>query len=210
MNDGDEVIARLPNPIAGPSYFTIASEISTRRFISLTMDPVPMPRLRDWDFRHKNEVGAGWILEDKAAGLPLRQFWFTMDRETQFYIVRQVVEIEKRLGAIKFPHHGSLYQTLYLKRWLAGTNVPSSSLQSLYELNNIPTHRADEGYDTRYSWFLNFSMGPSVDRTIYHRRKIMKEHHGPCMYITFDFMFPFEFLTNISWKLSLCLTMLGA
>ncbi|CRG86366.1 hypothetical protein PISL3812_03372 [Talaromyces islandicus] len=133
MNDGDEVIARLPNPIAGPSYFTVASEIATRRLISLTLDPIPMPRVWDWDFRHKNEVGAEWILEDKAAGLPLRQFWFNMDRKTQFYIVRQVVEIEKKLGAIRFPHHAACeYIGKHAADDLSTLSHPNLSLDNIF------------------------------------------------------------------------------
>jgi hypothetical protein len=196
MDDGDQAIARLPNPIAGPSYFTVASEVATRRFISLAMDSIPMPYMYDWDFRHENDVGAEWILEDKAVGLPLRQFWFNMDRETQRYIVKQVVDIETKLGAIKFPHHGGLY----LRRYLTGGDVPSSSLQSLYNLNNIPMSPSEEGYNSRNDFILDFAMGPSVDRTLYHRRKLMKEHHGPCMCISFSFIFPIEFLTEYFMK----------
>lgn len=192
MNDGDQVIARLPNPIAGPSYFTVASEVATRKFISSAQASIPIPYMNDWDFRPENEVGAEWILEDKAVGLPLRQFWFTMDRETQCYIVKQVVEIEKKLGAIKFPHHGSLY----LKRYLAGRDVPSSSLQSLYSLNNIPMGYPSGKGRSRNDFILRFVMGPSVDPTLYHRRKLMKEHHGPCMCISPSILFLVKVLTE--------------
>lgn len=33
MSDGCEIIARLPNPNAGPSFFTVASEVATRHFV---------------------------------------------------------------------------------------------------------------------------------------------------------------------------------
>ena len=33
MSNGCEVIARLPNPNAGPSFFTTASEVATRHFV---------------------------------------------------------------------------------------------------------------------------------------------------------------------------------
>lgn len=191
MNDGDEVIARLPNPIAGPSYFTVASEVATRKFISSAMGSIPMPRIWDWDFRHKNDVGAEWILEDKAVGLPLDQLWSNMDKKAQLHIVTQVVEIEKKLGAIKFPHHGSLY----LRRWLAGDSIPSSSLKSLYSLNNISMASTERDNSMNYS-FMNYLMGPSVDRRLYHRRNLMKEHHGPCMCISPGSIFPLEFLTE--------------
>jgi hypothetical protein len=35
MDNGSEVFAKLPNPIAGPAYYTTASEVATREFVSL-------------------------------------------------------------------------------------------------------------------------------------------------------------------------------
>jgi hypothetical protein len=34
MNDGKIVIARIPNPNAGPAFFTTASEVATMEFVS--------------------------------------------------------------------------------------------------------------------------------------------------------------------------------
>lgn len=34
MDDGDEVVAKLPNPNAGPPFYTLASEVATRHFVS--------------------------------------------------------------------------------------------------------------------------------------------------------------------------------
>lgn len=33
MDDGDEVVARLPNPNAGPPFYTLASEVATLEFV---------------------------------------------------------------------------------------------------------------------------------------------------------------------------------
>jgi hypothetical protein len=33
MDDGEEIIARLPNPNAGPPFLTVASEVATRQFV---------------------------------------------------------------------------------------------------------------------------------------------------------------------------------
>jgi hypothetical protein len=35
MNDGKVVIASLPNPNAGPSFYTTASEVATMEFVSV-------------------------------------------------------------------------------------------------------------------------------------------------------------------------------
>jgi hypothetical protein len=34
MDNGTEVLAKLPNPCAGPSFYTTASEVATRAFVS--------------------------------------------------------------------------------------------------------------------------------------------------------------------------------
>jgi hypothetical protein len=33
MDNGLEVFAKLPNPTAGPAYYTTASEVATREFV---------------------------------------------------------------------------------------------------------------------------------------------------------------------------------
>ena len=39
MSNGDELVARLPNPNAGPEFYTTASEVATRHFVV----SVPLP-----------------------------------------------------------------------------------------------------------------------------------------------------------------------
>jgi hypothetical protein len=34
MDNGSEVLAKLPNPCAGPSFYTTASEVATHKFVS--------------------------------------------------------------------------------------------------------------------------------------------------------------------------------
>ena len=34
MDNGSEIFAKLPNPIAGPAFNTTASEVATREFVS--------------------------------------------------------------------------------------------------------------------------------------------------------------------------------
>ncbi|KAI7975757.1 hypothetical protein EIK77_005507 [Talaromyces pinophilus] len=96
MSDGDELIARLPNPNAGSNRFTVASEVATRRFLQNICN-IPSPRVWDWDFRDRNPVGAEWIIESKAAGEPLHKHWFGMDRRAQLGIIEQVVDLETKL-----------------------------------------------------------------------------------------------------------------
>jgi hypothetical protein len=36
MDNGSEIFAKLPNPIAGPAFYTTSSEVATREFVSLS------------------------------------------------------------------------------------------------------------------------------------------------------------------------------
>jgi hypothetical protein len=45
MDNGLEVLAKLPNPIARPAYFTTASEVATREFVSTSIPKPKNPNL---------------------------------------------------------------------------------------------------------------------------------------------------------------------
>lgn len=36
MDNGDEVVAKIPNPNAGPAFYMMASEVATRHLVSAT------------------------------------------------------------------------------------------------------------------------------------------------------------------------------
>lgn len=39
MSNGHEIVARLPNPNAGPAFYTTASEVATRHFVCESYSP---------------------------------------------------------------------------------------------------------------------------------------------------------------------------
>lgn len=39
MDNNTEIFAKLPNPCAGPSFYTTASEVGTRKFVSAYLKP---------------------------------------------------------------------------------------------------------------------------------------------------------------------------
>ncbi|KAE8378490.1 hypothetical protein BDV26DRAFT_304254 [Aspergillus bertholletiae] len=61
MDDGQEVIAKVPNANAGIPHFTTASEVATMNFAKL------------------HPVGAEFIIMDKAEGVSLSQVWGMMN-----------------------------------------------------------------------------------------------------------------------------------
>jgi hypothetical protein len=42
MDNGSEVFAKLPNPCAGPAFYTTASEVATREFVSTSLTKVSL------------------------------------------------------------------------------------------------------------------------------------------------------------------------
>lgn len=171
MSDGQELIARLPNPNAGNNRSTVASEIATRRFVQ-SVSKVPSPSVWDWDFRLRNTVGAEWIIESKAAGEPLRKHWFGMNRQDQLDIIEQVVDLEAKLAALKFSSHGSIY----LGRWLYNKGV--------FRTKMIPNGivNRDEALEIQSARFYGqFVIGPSTDRGLYRGPgDLSKQFRGPC------------------------------
>jgi hypothetical protein len=172
MSDGDELIARLPNPNAGSNWFTVASEVATRRFVQSVCN-VPSPKVWDWDFRDRNTVGAEWIIEAKAAGEPLRKRWFDMSRRAQLSIVEQVVDLEAKLASLKFSSHGSIY----LERWLYKKNLFRTRLTSPNQMVN----KDDALTLLPERFYRQYVLGPSTDRRLYRGpRDFSKQFRGPC------------------------------
>ncbi|PYI14453.1 hypothetical protein BO99DRAFT_450233 [Aspergillus violaceofuscus CBS 115571] len=103
MDDGREMIAKLPSTNAGRPHCTTASEV--RNFLSL-----PVPRVYAWSSRaSENSLGAEYIFMEKQAGVVLSDVWDTMKGKQKVQIVYQVVDIERRLAATRFSKLGSLY-----------------------------------------------------------------------------------------------------
>ncbi|EPE27516.1 Protein kinase-like (PK-like) [Glarea lozoyensis ATCC 20868] len=111
MDNGAEVFAKLPNPCAGPSFYTTASEVATREFLREVLN-IPTPRIIAWSGDRSNPVRAEYILEEKAPGKPLGRLWQDWDEwpmEKRFTIIEQIVEIERKLSSLRFVRSGCIY-----------------------------------------------------------------------------------------------------
>ncbi|RAK74295.1 aminoglycoside phosphotransferase family protein [Aspergillus fijiensis CBS 313.89] len=108
MDNGQDVVARLPNPNAGPRFYTTASEVATRQFLRDHL-ALPVPRIYAWSVDETNPVGAEYILEEKATGQPLGLLWSNLPSLARAHIIDQVVDIERRLLSLTFPRHGCIY-----------------------------------------------------------------------------------------------------
>lgn len=106
--DGREVIARIPTPIAGPSYYTTASEVATMDFLR-TVLKIPVPEVLVYSTSSDNPVGAPYILMERVEGDSLSSRWLSLTTDEVKNIMIQIADIERKIFDFHFPAHGSLY-----------------------------------------------------------------------------------------------------
>ncbi|KAL4934905.1 hypothetical protein BDV06DRAFT_229316 [Aspergillus oleicola] len=90
MKDGQEVIAKIPNPIAGIPHFTTASEVATMDFRPEILDTTA-PRIYTWNSQAKTHpVGAEFI---------------------KLQVLLALIRLQKQWLSVSFSHYSSLYYT---------------------------------------------------------------------------------------------------
>lgn len=150
MNDGLEVIARIPTPIAGPSHYTTASEVATLDFLRHILE-VPVPKVFAFSSTVDNYVGSEYIIMERIKGESLASRWLSLSTPELKDVLTQLVKLEQKIFAFKFPAHGSLYY----KDDISETSV------------NLPIDR--------------FCVGPIAKRQFwFDERKKMQLDRGPC------------------------------
>ncbi|EZF30847.1 hypothetical protein H109_04219 [Trichophyton interdigitale MR816] len=107
MNDGLEVIVKIPYLLAVPQKLATESEVATLDF--LRGKGIPVPKVYAWSSERENEVGTEYIIMEKAAGKPLTDRWFDITPKEMLKLVTSYVDIEKKLFSFPFAAHGSLY-----------------------------------------------------------------------------------------------------
>lgn len=108
MNDGLEVIARIPTPIAGPPHYTTASEVATLDFLRNTLE-VPVPKVFASSSTVDNTVGAEYIIMERFYGESIASRWLSLSTSELKDVITQLVKMEQKIFSVKFPAHGSLY-----------------------------------------------------------------------------------------------------
>ncbi|KAI3148379.1 hypothetical protein CBS147325_3532 [Penicillium roqueforti] len=108
MDNGCEVLAKLPNPNTGAARFTITSEIATRKLLSDVLK-LPVPRVLASSFDANNHVGAEYIIEEKAPGVRLGSVWNQWSRDPKLQLIIQMIDIQNTLTGVTFDMHGCIY-----------------------------------------------------------------------------------------------------
>lgn len=113
-DDGCEVIARIPTPVAGPPCYTTASEVATMNFLRDVLQ-IPVPRILDYSVSSTNPVGAEYIIMERVHGESLASRWLSLSTEEVKDIMTQIANIEQKLFSFEFPGYGSLYHSHDIK-----------------------------------------------------------------------------------------------
>jgi hypothetical protein len=101
MEDGQKVIAKVPHPNAGPRLLTTASEVATMEFARTILN-IPTPQVLAWSATDQNPVQAEYIIMEEARGSPLYEAWHGLSLRKKADIIREFVDVERKLLSISF------------------------------------------------------------------------------------------------------------
>lgn len=181
MDNGTQVVAKVPNPNAGKPHFTTASEVATMDFVrsllqilvSTNTDPLqvrnilktPVSRVFAWSSKaQENPVGAEYIIMEKLPGIELELAWPTMKIEDRLAVIQTIAIYQKSWTSISFKKYGGLY---YAK------DLDSSS-------DNEALYTNADGVAIKDS---RFAIGPSTGRELIDdRRATVEFDRGPCIF----------------------------
>ena len=164
MNDGYEVIARIPTSIAGPAHYTTASEVATMDFLRTRLD-IPAPKVFAWASRvgSNNPVGVEYIIMEKMQGDSLASRWLSLSTKELAEVIKQIVDIEARLFSAHFSEYGGLYYNNDLEE-----EVRENKLNKSDDLD-FPGDQ--------------FGIGPIANRSFWtEERNQMAIDRGPCLF----------------------------
>ncbi|EFE38458.1 hypothetical protein TRV_06882 [Trichophyton verrucosum HKI 0517] len=108
MDDGVQVIGKVPNPNAGIPRFTTASEVATMDFVRNILG-TPAPKVLGWSSGTDNPVGAEYIIMEKIPGVQLETLWNKLDVEMKVNIVKEIAGYQRGWTLTSFPQYGSIY-----------------------------------------------------------------------------------------------------
>lgn len=148
----EEVIARIPTPIAGPPHYTTASEVATLNFLRNVLG-LPVPKVLAYSATSMNPVGAEYIIMERIHGESLASRWLSLTTKDVKDIMMQIAEIEQKLFLFQLPGYGSLYHK--------------------HDIEGEP--RLDIPVEG------DFCIGPVAKRQFWHGERLhMKVDRGPC------------------------------
>jgi hypothetical protein len=170
MDDGFEVIVKIPYHLTVPKHFTTESEVATIDFLQSKV--IPVPRVYAWSSKSDNAVGTEYTIMEKAPGQPLEDRWFSLNPKERVRLVTSYVGLEIKLFSLRIDAFGSLYYK---------ENLPPHLQADIYAADT-----PDESGDAK-----RFCVGPTADYMFWRgKRDGLELDRGSCMYS----MFPYTLL----------------
>ncbi|KXG46553.1 Aminoglycoside phosphotransferase [Penicillium griseofulvum] len=110
MQDGKQLIVKIPNPNSGPAHYTTASEVATMQFVREKLH-IPVPKVLGYCSKaHESKLRVEYIVMEKAPGVELGRIWEELTVRDKLSIVKQIAAITCTLARSQFPYHGALYR----------------------------------------------------------------------------------------------------
>ncbi|KAL1885406.1 hypothetical protein Plec18167_000900 [Paecilomyces lecythidis] len=156
MASGKVLVARIPNPNAGPAFLTTASEVATMDFLGNILH-LPVPKVLAWNSStdSENRVGAEYIIMEHAPGKNLADVWSDMDLDRKVQTMKDIVDIQRKLLSVRFSRYGCLF---YNK------DAPLGS--------HPATVKGDElSHDLKTNIANQFSIGSVIDTSFWHKER---------------------------------------
>ncbi|KAG8705878.1 Phosphotransferase enzyme [Ceratobasidium sp. 395] len=124
LNTGRELITNVANPLYGPTYPILASEVATMEYARDRLG-APIPRVLDWCAdKDSTPVQAAYMITEKPEGVMLEDVWHTLDINRKIEVTEQIAAIERALDKGVFPAFGSLYRRADLKKDEPYVSIP--------------------------------------------------------------------------------------
>jgi len=108
MNTGEQIVARIPHPNAGPACYTTASEVATMHYLRTKLE-LPIPKVIDYSCNATNPVGSEYILMERVTGVNLSKKWDALNEQKKNKIVDRLAQIQSKLLTVQFSSYGNLY-----------------------------------------------------------------------------------------------------
>lgn len=162
LDNGLELIARIPTVVAGPGRLVTASEVATIDFVRSQLG-IPVPRVLAWCAdASTTPVQAEYIVMEKADGIELGKVWDNMSSSTKDAVVREWVDIEARMLTPISGGYGSVFYRGDIDQTLSRNILVDGTQRD------------------------RFVIGPSVSMSFWEEeRRDMNLDRGPCKSVAF-------------------------
>lgn len=157
-------------------HYTWYAEVLTSMDQLRTVLNLPISRVCTYSADPLNLVGAEYIIEEKAEGVPLESLWYQWQTESRLNLVTQLLDFETELTSLSFRRHGCIYY----KKDLEMKGLPA------YDLEAKPLLCGGRANEPDPALLEDFALGPLTEARLWEDdRATMVLDRGPCkLYVT--------------------------